>query len=342
MKGRVFLLVLLLFCLFRAFMATVAGANEDRSQKGLTASMIPPSAQVGSVVTLILQYVLPEGAHLPEKAGIKGLDGLTVLGLENLPSVGGENPSAEKNLSGEIRIRLLVDQLGSFTTGPLSVTFMDKEGGESVLEAEPVSLAVLSNLGEKPEEALLKPIYDIIPIRFGWKKKVWWGGAVLLLCLMTGGFLWWRKRSGVKEAQETVRIFPHVKARESIQELEEGRLFERGYLKVFYFRFTEIMRRYLEELRGFPAVEFTTQEIALAMKDKKDRELLQLLRQADLVKFADFRPTQARKEEDVKKALGYIKDTCESFEKEIDIPSKKGTKEGALIRKKIRGGRRFR
>ena len=57
----------------------------------------------------------------------------------------------------------------------------------------------------------------------------------------------------------------------NIQKLEEERLFERGHLKVFYFRFSEIMSRYLEELRGFPAVEFTTQEIALAMKDKKDR-----------------------------------------------------------------------
>jgi hypothetical protein len=132
-----------------------------------------------------------------------------------------------------------------------------------------------------------------------------------------------------------------VSARESIQELEGERLFERGQLKVFYFRFSEIMRRYLEELRGFPAVEFTTQEIALAMKDPKDRELLSLLRQADLVKFADYRPTQARKEEEVKKALGYIENTCESFQMEADLPSKPKMNDRRWFRKRLRGGRRF-
>ena len=115
--------------------------------------MIPPSAQVGSVATLVLQYVLPEGAHLPDKARIKGLEGLTILGLENIPRADGKTGSEEKSLSGEIRVRLLVDRLRTLTTGPLSVTFMDKQGGEAVLDAPPVSLSVLSNLGEKPEEA---------------------------------------------------------------------------------------------------------------------------------------------------------------------------------------------
>ena len=341
MKTRVFLLLLFLFCLSLALGATGTEADGEGSQGGLTASVTPPSARVGDVVTLLLQYVLPEGARLPDKAGIKGLEGLTILDLENIPS-------AEKTLSGEIRIRLLVDRLGSLTTGPLSVTFMDKEGGEAVLNAEPVSLPVLSNLGEKPEEALLKPIYGIIPTGFRWMKEVLWGSAILLLCLLAAGFWWWRKGRGKREAQEKARVFPHVAARESIRDLEGERLFERGQLKVFYFRFSEILRRYLEELRGFPAVEFTTQEIALAMKDGKDRELLGLLRQADLVKFADFRPTQARKEEEVKKALGYIDNTCELFEKEMDHSSKKKTRDGASIRKRLRGrkrlwgGRRFR
>ena len=304
--------------------------------------MIPPSAKVGSVVALILHYALPEGARLPDKVGIKGLDGLTVLGLENIPSVGGGTPAGEKSLSGEIRIKLLVDKLGSLATGPLSITYLDKKGAKAVLDAGPASLNVLSNLGAKPEEAVLKPIYGIIPTGFAWKKEVLWGAAILLLCLLAGGFLWWRKGRGGKEARETVRIFPHVAARESIQALEGEKLFERGQLKLFYFRFSEIMRRYLEELRGFPAVEFTTQEIALAMKERKDRELLQLLRQADLVKFADFKPDQARKEEEVNKALGYIEDTCESFEKEIGQPLEKKTEEDGSIRKRLRGGRRFR
>ncbi len=341
MKGPAFRMVLFLFCLFWVFGAPSTGTEKEPPSKGLTASIVPPSARVGDTVTLILHYILSEGARLPEKAGIKGLEGLTILGMETIPSKGAKAPSGEAPLSGEIRINLLVDQLETLTTGPLSVAFLDREGEEAVLNAPPVSLKVLSNLGEKPEEAQLRPIYDIIPIGFRWKNEILWGAAILLFCLLAGFFWWRRKKGGAKAAQETPRILPHLAARESIAELEREKLFEQGQIKAFYFRFSEILRRYLEELRGFPAVEFTTQEIALALKDPKDRELLPLLRQADLVKFADYRPAQGRKEEEVKKALGYIDHTCESFGKDLSASSKK-EKGGALsIRRKSAGGRRF-
>jgi hypothetical protein len=342
MKNRVLSFTLLLSYLLLMITVSMAKANDDRFQNGLTVSILPQSAQIGSIATLTLQYVLPEGAVLPEKAGLKGLEGLTVLDLEYIPSEGKETPAGEENLSGEIRVKLLIDTLGAFTTGPLSVTFKDKEGGEALLSAAPVSLSVLSNLGEKPEEAVLKPIYDILPTGFEWKTETLWAGAVLLLCLLAGGFLWWRKKRRFGGQQEILRILPHVTARESIQVLEGEKLFEQGQLKVFYFRFSEIMRKYLEELRGFPAAEYTTQEISLAMKDPKDRDFLPLLKQADLVKFADFRPTQARKEEGVKQALGYIDDTCVLFETEMDQHSEKRQIPNTTIRQRARGGRRFR
>ena len=62
-------------------------------------------------------------------------------------------------------------------------------------------------------------------------------------------------------------------------------------------------------MRGFPAAEFTTEEITSCLNNEQDRRLLPLLRQADLVKFADTIPTQARKEEAVSTALSYIHET---------------------------------
>ena len=170
--------------------------------------MIPPSAQVGGIATLSLQYVLPEGALLPDEAGIKGLEGLTILNVENVPSEDVGTPSGEQILSGEIRVRLLVDRLGVFTTGPLSVTFKDKEGGEAVLAGAPASLSVLSNLGEKPEEAQLKPIYDILSTSFGWKKKALWGGGILLLLLLAGAFCGGEKDETLENSRGRLESFP--------------------------------------------------------------------------------------------------------------------------------------
>jgi hypothetical protein len=70
------------------------------------------------------------------------------------------------------------------------------------------------------------------------------------------------------------------------------------------------LRRYLESIRHFPAAEYTTEEISRQIRLEVDRMLLPLLRQADLVKFADTVPTPARKEEDVRSALSYIDKTC--------------------------------
>ena len=102
---------------------------------------------------------------------------------------------------------------------------------------------------------------------------------------------------------------PQVWAKKEIELLEAQGLFEKGQAKAFYFRFSEIMRQYLEGLRGFPAAEFTTEEITSYINYEQDRKLLPLLRQADLVKFADAIPTPARKEEEVKTALTYIHET---------------------------------
>jgi hypothetical protein len=102
---------------------------------------------------------------------------------------------------------------------------------------------------------------------------------------------------------------PHVWAKREIEALEAQGLFEKGHIKVFYFRFSEILRRYMEALRGFPAAEFTTEEIADAIQEEQDRRLLPVLQQADLVKFAETIPTKAKKEKEVEMAFSYIQET---------------------------------
>jgi hypothetical protein len=130
--------------------------------------------------------------------------------------------------------------------------------------------------------------------------------AVVLIGL---GLFWWRKRRQAPHAVDAYTAPPDVRARKALRELEAKRYFEKGLEKKYYYAFSEILRRYLESIRNFPAAEFTTEEIAKHIGAAQDRQLIPLLQQADLVKFADTVPTQARKEEDVKAALAYIRET---------------------------------
>jgi len=270
------------------------------SGQTLSASLDRDSARVGGIVELSLKYRLPEGARLPAEPEIKGIDGLTTVDRQIGP--------------GQIRIRFLVDRLGPWKTGALSLRYLDKEGKSQVLTTGPVSLTVTSNLGDRPAEAELKPIQGIIPIRPLWLKYLPWSAGLLGILLIMSILFWWYKRGRGEKSSIIPQIPPHIRARKEIEELDAQRLFEKGLVKRFYFRFSEILRRYLGSLRGFPAVELTTEEIARCIDREQDRGLLALLRQVDLVKFADRIPVPARKEEEVKTALSYIQETSPVLE----------------------------
>jgi len=178
------------------------------------------------------------------------------------------------------------------------------------MHADPVSLSVLSNLGEKPEEGGLKPIQDIIPTERKWMAYLQWATAAAALLFCIAGLTWWYRKRHPKVIFPDVFDPPHIRARKEIDQLEARKLFENGMVKDFYFIFSEILRRYMESIRNFPAAEYTTEEITRRVGNNvHDQKLLPVLRQADLVKFADTVPTPARKEEDLQVALSYIQET---------------------------------
>ena len=183
-------------------------------------------------------------------------------------------------------------------------------GKKPVLKAAPVPFTVLSNLGDKPEEAQLKPIFGITPTSsFLDKYRLWilCGIGVLVLALVVG---WWIQKRRGKTAAPVWKAPPHETAMRELKALDEKRLFEQGRIKDFYFDFSEILRRYVEAIRGFPAAEYTIEEISRAIKHKEDQAALKLLRQADMVKFADSLATPAGKTDHMESAFAYIRNTA--------------------------------
>jgi hypothetical protein len=191
------------------------------SGPALSASIDLDSARVGSIVELCLKYRLPEGARLPAEPKIKGIEGLTPVDRQIGP--------------GQIRIRLLVDQLGPWKTGELSLSYIDKEGKNQVLTTDPVSLTVTSNLGDRPAEAELKPIQGIIPTRPLWLKYLPWAAGLLGILLIMSVLFWWNKRGRGEKPPVIPQIPPHIRAKKEIEELDAQRLFEKGHVKRFYF-----------------------------------------------------------------------------------------------------------
>jgi hypothetical protein len=284
------------------------GTTETDPVPTLSASIETNTARIGDLLWVTLKYVLPENAKLAEDRGVGGLETLTILEHKTEPN--------------QIKIRFMVDQLESFDLGPFSITYIDHQNNQQEMTTDPIAITILSNLGEKIEDASLKPIQDIISTQSRWRWYLLWAFTAILLLGMASGFIYWRKKRRIHDIQATMEDPPHVRADKEIDKLIASGMFERGDVKAFYFIFSETIRRYMESIRGFPAAEMTTEEIARVIKTApSDQGILPLLRQADLVKFSDLIPAPDRKDQDILMARTYIQQTRPLMNDLQEVPS---------------------
>jgi hypothetical protein len=273
-----------------------AAEGADDVAPMLSASVDKQTAKVGEQVRLTLTYRLPKGTRLADPLEIKGVEDLTLV----------HKTVAE----GEIHLAFIVDRVDAFTIGPFGLVFTDGRGRSQQIDSQPIHLDVASNLVDQPEAAELRPIEGIMPTVWRWHVYLLWGTAASVLIGALLGFFWWRKRRGSGQVAMVPTVPPHAAAEQAIDRLIARGRFEKGETKPFYFELSEILRRYMGAIRPFPAAEMTTEEIARSVGgNAHDRDLLPLLRQADVVKFADAVPTPAQKDRDVQAARAYIRRT---------------------------------
>jgi hypothetical protein len=166
-------------------------------------------------------------------------------------------------------------------------------------------------------------IYDIInpyraPVTIG--EIFPWLLLVVLVCI----FIWAairfiRKLKKTKTEIETV-IDPdpaHVIAFRELERLREDKLWQKGEIKNYYTRLTEIIRQYLENRFRVFSLELTTAETLDALvrtgfkKDGSYNLLKTILTGADLVKFAKYNPEPSENELHFKNSWDFVLATKE-------------------------------
>jgi hypothetical protein len=122
-----------------------------------------------------------------------------------------------------------------------------------------------------------------------------------------------RKRK-IEEDEPTYKLLPpYEEAIYKLNELDEKLLWQNNKVKEYYSELTDIIRGYIERELKVPALEKTSDEIIDMLKDFHDSEAIKtnketinklkdLLREADLVKFAKSKPLAPEIEEDRKEA----------------------------------------
>jgi len=139
-------------------------------------------------------------------------------------------------------------------------------------------------------------------------------GGFLLLTLIIA-LIWMAVNRKKISFKPEVIIPPHLKALNSLDEIKESKLWQKGNTKEYYTLLSNTVRLYIEEQFSVPAMESVSNQIIRGFEryyydDDQLIELLEsLLSLSDLVKFAKEDPTPSENETNLNKAYIFIEKT---------------------------------
>ena len=207
-------------------------------------------------------------------------------------------PESAGRLSRDRRLRLFPKQPGTIEIPERQVKISGGGIPEQILELPKFTITVASVV----KDAKPLPLPDPLTMRSGRKLSwLWIGVAVVLALLAAIVVIWlWRRQPPppmLPPLPPVPSVPPVDEALAALARLEASGLAAAGHFKEFYLELTIILRRYLERRFGVAALERTTDEFMAETRGDprfagaEFQVLPGLLAAADLVKFAEARPT---------------------------------------------------
>jgi hypothetical protein len=142
-------------------------------------------------------------------------------------------------------------------------------------------------------------------------------GLIGLLVIIAGYYIYnkiKRKEPLIKLPQKPIDP-PHIIALRELDTLKEKKLWQNNHIKRYHSELTEIIRKYIENRYGIPALEMTSYEILDAVSHEKyipenlHANLHQMLTLADFVKFAKAIPLPDENDTSIKNAYLFVNNT---------------------------------
>ncbi len=254
--------------------------------------------------------------HIPEV-------GPEIAGLRIVES-GQEGPrEVDRRRLVERWYQLGADLVGSYIIPPVTVSYTEKGGEERELKTSQIFVEVRSVMRDGEVAQDIRGIKSPVPIPRDYTFYLIVAGLVVLGSLMAGWALWLFYRYRRKGGRTPPPIPAHELALKELGQLKRDELIAKGIMREYYFRLSEIFRRYLERRYRFPAVERTTDEIAPDLMrlptccEETKVNARQLLEHADLVKFARLTPPREDAEREYTCAVEFVRETSETEGSEV-------------------------
>lgn len=192
------------------------------------------------------------------------------------------------------------------------------------LYTDPVPIGFRTVLSEKDDTFRpLKPIFEFA--------AAWWPYILgfILLCVAAYFLYQYVTKEETPEDHEkpvftpAPFVNPLEELRDAISTLENAHPATQEEFKAFYVELGDAIRRYFEELYDIPALESTSGEILQQLRARGiDRALVAdtraVLQEADMVKFAKFRPSDKQAHRALQKAHNFLERAHEIDESRIE------------------------
>jgi hypothetical protein len=237
-------------------------------------------------------------------------------GAENFALYGTKIRKTKKLFSNKIIqefvFKLIPVQLGALKINEINIGYVDLQTNENKVFIVPsVELSV------KPYPKPKKKNFDgeIIDIKGQiWIRNYFWLILFILLILSVLTWVFYQYRLKPQMQTQNVNIEQQVDIKEvalkKLDELWQKNYLSLGLIREFYFELTEIVRWYIEKKFEVNALELTTEELFNVLKKKVDKkynlELKSFLDNADLAKFAKYRPDEKQIVQDFETAKKLI------------------------------------
>jgi hypothetical protein len=173
---------------------------------------------------------------------------------------------------------------------------------QSIL-SNPVSFTVHRVIVSQEEDIKdIKPPVRI-PLNW-WMIALWILIGLILIALLVYLYKKYFKKKPVEQIiqPKKIKIPLHIEALSKLDKLDSEQLWQKGFIKDYHSRITEIIREYFEKRFDLPALEMTTSESLRDLaKHPEAANVLNItekfLNNADLVKFAKYQPLAIVNEE---------------------------------------------
>ncbi len=272
-------------------------------------SVEPYEISIGQQAIISLQVIAPKGHHITMPVYADSI----VSGIEVLAM-----PKPDTVYAHEVMTLTQKYVITSFDSALYHIPYIPVIDGKDTIKSNELGLKVitpplseatnayLEHLKANPKDSIIFDklgVYDIKPVLqppFVWQDYLVYILGILLILLLIAaiilGIYFYRqkKKKGYFFKPEVIKP-PHVIALDALDHVKVEKLWQQGREKEYYTEVTDILRKYIEDRYHVNAFEKTSDEILATINnfmevDSSFESLKQILKLADFVKFAKYKP----------------------------------------------------